>query len=67
LIAAVVAIIGTPVSAQTIIDEWVTVKALPPPAIRPATADGKTALLLLDFGEQNCGVRPRCMTSLPKL
>jgi hypothetical protein len=30
-------------------------------------ADGKTALLLLDFGEQNCGVRPRCMTSLPKL
>ena len=29
--------------------------------------DNKTALLLLDFGKQNCGARPRCLASLPNV
>ena len=58
---------ATPASADTIIDEWNTVKAPAPPELKPVTADGKTALLLLDFGKQNCGARPRCVASMPKV
>jgi nicotinamidase-related amidase len=58
---------AAPASADTIIEEWATVKAPAPPALKPVTADGKTALLLLDFGKQNCGVRPRCVASVPKV
>jgi len=58
---------GKPVAAQTIIDEWASVKAPPPPELKPVTADGKTALLLLDFLKQNCGARPRCLASVPKI
>ena len=58
----------SPASAQTIIDEWASVKAPPPPELKPVTADVKTtALLLLDFGKQNCGPRPRCTASVPKV
>jgi nicotinamidase-related amidase len=56
-----------PATAQTIIEEWSGVKAPPPPELKAFTADGKTALLLLDFGKQNCGVRPRCVSSIPKV
>ena len=66
LVAATVAcaIALSPASAQTIIDEWASVKAPPPPELKPVTADVKTtALLLLDFGKQNCGQRPRCVAS----
>lgn len=57
-----------PVSAQTIVEEWPDVKAPSPPALKPVSVDAKsTALLLLDFGKQNCGVRPRCVASLPKV
>jgi nicotinamidase-related amidase len=67
--AAVVLGCGTvPVSAQTIIEEWSDVKAPPPPALKPVSIDAKsTALLMLDFGKQNCGVRPRCVASVPKV
>src|SRR3972149_11580189 len=57
-------------SAQTIIDEWDTVKTPPPPELRPVTIDPKTtALLLLDFNKQTCNAerRPRCIASLPKV
>jgi nicotinamidase-related amidase len=58
----------SPASAQTIVDEWASVKAPPPPELKPVTADVKTtALLLLDFGKQNCGPRPRCTASVPKV
>ena len=58
--------------AQTkdIIDEWVTVKAPPPPALKPVTLDPKTtALLVLDFVKQGCNNerRPRCVASVPKV
>jgi nicotinamidase-related amidase len=71
LVAAVTAafvVAAAPASAQTIIDEWVGVKAPPPPELKPVAADVKTtALLLLDFGKQNCGQRPRCVASVPRM
>ena len=57
-------------SAQTIIDEWASVKAPPPPALKSVTIDKKsTALLLLDFNQQTCNSerRPRCIASIPKV
>jgi nicotinamidase-related amidase len=54
--------------AQTIIEEWGSVQAPPPPELKAVTVDTKsTALLLLDFAKQNCGKRPRCLASVPKV
>lgn len=56
--------------AQTIIDEWASVKAPPPPALKEVTIDKKTtALLMLDFNQQTCNLerRPRCVASIPKV
>ena len=43
-VAAVAAALfyAAPVPAQTIIDEWVTIKAPPAPTLKPVTADPKT-------------------------
>jgi hypothetical protein len=66
--AAVLVWAVTPVSAQTIVEEWPNVKAPAPPVLKPVSVDAKsTALLLRDFGQQNCSVRPRCIASLPKV
>lgn len=55
----------TPASAQTIIDQWASVKMPPAPALKPVTVDPKTtALLMLDFMNQNCGKRPACVASI---
>lgn len=52
--------------ADNVVDEWSNVKPPPAPALRPVTPDAKTtALLMLDFMNQNCGQRPRCMNSIP--
>jgi nicotinamidase-related amidase len=54
--------------AGTIIDEWATVQAPPPPALQPAAVDPKTtALLVLDLVRQGCNAerRPRCLATLP--
>jgi nicotinamidase-related amidase len=59
--------VAAPVTGQTIIDEWAGVKAPPPPELKAVAADGKTALLLLDFLKPNCGARPRCVASVPKV
>ncbi|MCX5805116.1 MAG: cysteine hydrolase [Proteobacteria bacterium] len=59
-----------PVSAQTIIEEWNTVKTPPAPELKPVTIDPNvTALLLLDFNKQTCNSdrRPRCISSIPKV
>ena len=59
---------ATLAGSQTIVDEWASVQAPPPPELRAVKVDAKdSALLLLDFTKQNCGPRPRCMASLPKL
>lgn len=57
---------STAASAQTIVDEWANVKAPPPPVLKAVTINPKTtALLMLDFMNQNCGKRPRCLASVP--
>lgn len=56
--------------AQTIVDEWATVKAPPPPELKTVTIDPKTTvLLILDVQKQNCNAerRPRCVASVPKI
>ena len=63
---------ATSVLAQTktIVDEWATVQAPKPPALKPVTLDPKTtALLVLDFVKQGCNNerRPRCVASVPKV
>lgn len=68
VVVAAVGLAAAPVCAQTIIDEWTTVKAPPPPELKPVTIEASTtALLLLDFAKQNCGQRPRCLASVPKV
>jgi nicotinamidase-related amidase len=58
----------SPVVAQSILDEWASVKTPEAPAPWAVTVDPKTtALLMLDFMEQNCGKRPRCIASEPKV
>ncbi len=55
-------------AAQTIVDEWSTVKAPPAPELKQAVIDPKvTALLVLDIQKQTCSPRPRCVASLPKI
>ncbi len=56
--------------ASTIIEEWGSVKAPPPPEIKPVTVDAKsTALLIMDVQNDSCSTkrRPRCVASLPKI
>lgn len=54
--------------AQTIVEEWSTVKVPPPPELKRVTLDTKgTALLVLDIQRQNCSPRPRCVTSVPRI
>jgi nicotinamidase-related amidase len=70
LFAACILVLVSPAgsSAQTIIDEWSSVKAPPAPELKGVTIDPKTtALLMLDFVKQNCSekVRPRCPATLP--
>ena len=73
MIAALVAAVsffGIAFCAQAadIVDEWASVKAPPPPALKPVTVDPKTtALLMLDFMNQNCGKRPRCLATIPAM
>lgn len=58
---------GTPAAlANDITKEWDSVKPPPVPELKPATVDPKTtALLALDFMKTNCGVRPRCASTIP--
>jgi nicotinamidase-related amidase len=66
--AALMAAFVLPVNAANIIDEWASVKAPQPPALKPVTVEANTtALLMLDFMNQNCGQRPRCVASIPAM
>lgn len=56
--------------AQTIIDEWNSITAPPPPPLKAVTIDkNTTALVLIDYNVQSCNMqrRPRCVASLPKI
>jgi nicotinamidase-related amidase len=66
--AIVMATFTLPAHAANIIDEWASVKAPQPPALKPVTVEtSTTALLMLDFMNQNCGQRPRCVASIPAM
>ena len=67
LLSAVMAAFGaTHAGANDITAEWSSVKPPPVPELKPATIDPKTtALLALDFMKTNCGVRPRCASTVP--
>ena len=66
--AAVLAALSMPTQAANIVDEWATMKAPAAPALKPVTVDPKTtALLMLDFMNQNCGKRPRCLDTIPAM
>lgn len=69
LATAVMALVfAAPSAGANILDEWANVKAPPAPALKEVTVDPKTtALLMLDFMNQNCGQRPRCVASLPAM
>src|SRR5712691_1226690 len=70
-IAAFALVLGSPIPApaQTVINEWSSVKAPPAPELKTVTIEPKTtALLMLDFVKQTCNEqrRPRCLATLPK-
>ncbi|MEA2990708.1 MAG: hypothetical protein QOG83_3419 [Alphaproteobacteria bacterium] len=55
-----------PAAAADITTEWAGVKPPPVPELKPVTVDSKTtALLVLDLMKGNCGVRPRCVATVP--
>ncbi len=64
--ALVLAATSFPAAAQSVMDEWASIKAPAAPELKTVTVDPKTtALLMLDFVTPNCSSRPRCMASLP--
>jgi nicotinamidase-related amidase len=68
LAAVAVAALTLPAQANDIVAEWASVKQPAVPALKPVTVDPKTtALLMLDFMNQNCGKRPRCVASIPAM
>lgn len=68
LLAISGAVLGPAAARAQTVDKWTSVPALPPPELKPVTVDPKTtALLMLDFMNQNCGKRPACVASLPAM
>ncbi|MBI3703642.1 MAG: isochorismatase family protein [Rhizobiales bacterium] len=62
------AALALPAQAADIVDEWANVKAPAAPTLKEVKLDPKTtALLMLDFMNQNCGKRPRCVATLPAM
>ncbi len=56
--------------AQTVIEEWNSVKIPPAPELKRVAVEAKsTALLMLDFNKQTCNAerRPRCIASIPNV
>jgi nicotinamidase-related amidase len=55
-------------AATDILDDWDAVKAPPKPELKAVTLEpSTTALLILDMQKGNCGVRPRCMATIPNV
>jgi nicotinamidase-related amidase len=69
-LAGVAALAPAAVGAETVIDEWASVKLPAPPALKPVTlVAGETALLVMDFTQQTCTPqrRLRCANSVPNV
>lgn len=68
LVAAATFAIAAPALAGNVIDDWASIKTPPAPQLKAVTVDPKTtALLMLDFLNQNCGKRPACLASIPAM
>src|SRR6185503_13810959 len=66
--ATFLAVFALPAQAANIVEEWASVKAPAAPELKPVSVDTKTtALLMLDFMNQNCGKRPRCLAQIPAM
>jgi nicotinamidase-related amidase len=71
-LASAAAAMALPARAQApdILQEWDTIKAPPPPPIKPVTLDpAKTVLISMDFNQRNCisAQRSRCAFVLPRV
>jgi len=69
-LAAAATLAVTPLAAQTIVDEWASVKAPAPIELKTVKVDPRTtAFLVLDLVKLTCNAerRPRCLASLPKV
>lgn len=69
LAVALACVLPGAVQAQDILQEWDSIKAPPPPAIKPVTLDPKkTALISMDFNGKSCtpDKRARCAAVLPR-
>lgn len=65
-LAAGVGLGASTLHAASIIDEWSSVKAPAPPAVKAVTVDPKTtALVMADFVKPICEHYPLCVASLP--
>jgi nicotinamidase-related amidase len=68
ILVAFAAALAVPAHAANIVDEWASITAPPAPALKPVTVEpATTALLMLDFMNQNCGQRPRCLAQIPAM
>lgn len=70
MIALATAAASAAAQAPDILQEWATIKAPPPPEIKPVTLDpAKTALISMDFNQRNCtpDKRARCAAVLTKV
>jgi nicotinamidase-related amidase len=70
LALAATVVYAAPAPAQTIIDEWSSIKAPAAPELKSVTVDPETtALLVMDLIKQACNEknRPRCIASIPKI
>ncbi len=67
LAAAFVISLALPAQAGDIVADWTSVKALPPPDVKPVTLDPKTtALLVFDMTKVICShLFPHCQPTIP--
>jgi nicotinamidase-related amidase len=57
-----------PARAADVVQDWINIKAPAAPVLKPVILDPKTtALLMLDFMNQNCGKRPACVATVPAM
>ncbi len=67
-LVAAAAFAALPAAGADVTTEWASVKLPPAPELKPVTVDpATTGLLVLDFMKANCGVRPRCVASVPNV
>jgi len=68
LTVAAVATGTLPARAADVVADWNSIKTPPAPQLKAVTVDPKTtALLMLDFMNQNCGKRPACVATIPAM